>query len=85
MCVLQTDKSDPDPPTGAGNNSNVPPLADMDSLTEGTYLDCKRANGVWEIASIVRFSEYRTELEITWMDGEEQQHKHWQPYLCTVM
>jgi hypothetical protein len=47
----------------------MPPL-DMDSLSEGHYMDCKRGTGVWEIASIVRFSEFRTEVEVAWMDGE---------------
>jgi hypothetical protein len=47
---------------------DVPALR-MDGLAVGDYLDCQKADGLWDVALIEKFSQYRTEMEIAWTDG----------------
>lgn len=44
----------------------------INSLDVGSCLDCYNDYARWELAIIERFSDYRTEFEITWPNGQRQ-------------
>ena len=49
------------------SNNNALPQVFVDSIEVGSWLDVYNdSTSKWEIASVERFSEFRTELEIRW-------------------
>lgn len=66
-CNLQSDIADLDDLPAL---VDVPPLAHPDALSVGDYVDCLSKNNKWEFVTIEKFSDYRTEFEVLWQDGE---------------
>lgn len=51
---------------------DVPEFANIDQLITGDYIDCLSKTGRWEMVPIDQFSDFRTEFQVTWADGECQ-------------
>ena len=49
---------------------DVPEFAHPDALNVGDYIDCLSKAGKWEMVPIEQFSDYRTEFQVVWPDGE---------------
>ena len=49
---------------------DVPELAGFDNLGPGDFIDCLNKAGRWEMAMIATFSDFRTELQVRYTDGE---------------
>ncbi|KAJ1416221.1 hypothetical protein B484DRAFT_422241, partial [Ochromonadaceae sp. CCMP2298] len=65
----------------AGAADDMPPLlengggtfgAEMEWLSTGEFIDCRNKFGVWQIVSIAQFSDFRTEIKVTWPNEESE-------------
>lgn len=50
--------------------TDVPEFAHSDQLHPGDYIDCLSKAGKWEMVPIEQFSDFRTEFQVVWTDGE---------------